>query len=73
MNISVPLPNFSEKSLERVGNTGSQELVRRLGRLLAACRGAQLAATLVLEATALLRLYAALRGIAGKANVVVYG
>jgi hypothetical protein len=65
--------DLAEKSLVRVGNTGSQELVRRLGRLLAACRGAQLAATLVLEATALLRLYAALRGIAGKANIVVYG
>jgi hypothetical protein len=64
---------LAEKSLISVGNTGSQELVRRLGRLLAACRGAQLAATLVLEATALLRLYAALRGIAGKANIVVYG
>jgi hypothetical protein len=65
--------DLAEKSLARVGNTGSQELVRRLGRLLAACRGAQLAATLVLEATALLRLYAALRGIAGKPNIVVYG
>jgi hypothetical protein len=43
-----------------------------LGRLLAACRGAQLAATLVLEATALLRLYAALRGIAGKPNILLY-
>jgi hypothetical protein len=64
---------LAEKSLISVGNTGSQELVRRLGRLLAACRGAQLAATLVLEATALLRLYAALRGIAGKADIVVYG
>jgi hypothetical protein len=43
-----------------------------LGRLLAACRSAQLAATLVLEATALLRLYAALRGIAGKANILLH-
>jgi hypothetical protein len=31
-----------------------------------------LAATLVLEATALLRFYAALRGIAGKTNIIVY-
>jgi Integrator complex subunit 2 len=42
-----------------------QELTRRLEQLLAACHGSQLPAEHVLEATALLRLYAALRGIAG--------
>jgi hypothetical protein len=46
-----------------------QELTRRLAHLLAACHAQQLPAEHVLEATALLRLYAALRGIAGRGMV----